>query len=124
MVIAHLPRCARRRPSRGRGPRAETRPYTDVGMLRLLQAHVFPRRCEVELRAQADPGLLDPRADAVQGSRLEDAAVHDALVHQVLDLMQERLALLAVPLLGLLPEQIVDVRVAAGGVRRAADDEV
>src|SRR5881628_1375036 len=94
----------------------------DVGPLLLLQAHVFPGGGEVELRAQADPGLLDPWADAVQRGRLEDPPVHDALVHQPLDLMQQRLALLAVALLRLLPVQLVDVRIPAGRVGRGADD--
>src|SRR5262249_44758172 len=40
------------------------------------------------------------------------------------DLMQERLAPLAIALLRLLPEQVVDVRIPAGRVRRRADDEV
>src|SRR5262249_44174852 len=95
-----------------------------VGTLQLLQAHIFPGRCEIELRAQADARLLDPRADPVQRGRLEDSAEHDAVVHQALDLMQERLALLAVALLRLLSEQIVDVRMSAGRVRRGTDDEV
>jgi hypothetical protein len=38
--------------------------------------------------------------------------------------MQERLALLAVALLRLLAEQVVDVRMPAGGEGRGADDEV
>src|SRR6266571_6238024 len=90
----------------------------------LLQAHVFPGGREVELRAQADPGLLDAWPDPVQRGRLEDPPVHDALVHQPLDLMQQRLALSAVALLRLLPEQIVDVRIPAGRVGGGADDKV
>src|SRR5437667_4163633 len=90
----------------------------------LLQAHVFPGGREVELRAQADPGLLDARADPVQRGRLEDPPVHDALVHEPLDLVQERLTLLAVALRRLLPEQVVDVGISAGRIGRGADDEV
>src|SRR5206468_6427913 len=92
--------------------------------LRLLQAHVFPGRREIELRAQADARFFNPGADPVQGGRLEDASVHDAVVHQALDLTQERLALFAVAFLLLLPEQVVDVRMPAGRVRGGADDEV
>src|SRR5712692_6451410 len=62
----------------------------------LFQAHVLPRRGEVEERVQADPRLLDPWPDPVQRGRLEKRGVHDALVHQPLDLMQHRLTLLAV----------------------------
>src|SRR5216684_8172179 len=61
----------------------------------LLQAHVLVGRSEVELRVQADGGLLDPRADSVQGGGVEDGAEHDAVVHQALDPMQHRLTLLA-----------------------------
>src|SRR5690349_15055771 len=92
--------------------------------LGFLQAHVFPGRREVELRAQADARLFDSRADAVQSSRLENAAEHDPLIHQALDLVQERLALFPVALLRLLPEQIVDVGIAAGRVGGAADSEI
>ena len=44
-------------------------------------------------------------------------------MHPSLNLVQQRLALLAVALLRLLAEQLVDVGVAARGVRRAADHE-
>src|SRR5712692_2120807 len=88
-----------------------------------LQAHVLIGRGEVELRVQADPGLLDPRADSVQGGGVEDRTEHDALVDEALDPVQERLTLLAVALLRLLLEQVVDLGIPSRGVRRAADDE-
>src|SRR5215471_10313851 len=62
----------------------------------LSQAHLLVRRGEVEERVQADGRLLEPWADTVQGRRLEDRSVHDALVHQLLDLVQHCLASLAV----------------------------
>src|SRR2546425_12463454 len=89
----------------------------------LLEAHVLVRRGEVEQRVQADPGLLDPWSYPVQRGRLEDRQVHDALVHEPLDLMQQRLTPAAVALLGLLGEQVVDVGGSAAGIRRAADNE-
>src|SRR5437879_886177 len=89
----------------------------------LLQAHVLVGRSEVELRVQADGGLLDPRADSVQGGGVEDGAEHDAVVHQALDPMQQRLTLLAVALVRLLLEEIVDVGISARGVWRASDEE-
>jgi hypothetical protein len=49
--------------------------------------------------------------------------VHDPLVHRPLDLVEQRLALHAVALVRLLPEQVVDVRVPAVGVGSVADDE-
>src|SRR5436309_9297143 len=87
--------------------------------LRLLQADVLVGPREVEKGIQPDRRLLDARADAVQARRLEDRRVHHALVHQALDLMQQRLALLAVALLRLLDEEVVEVRMAAIGVRGA-----
>src|SRR6266498_5822038 len=88
-----------------------------------LEAHVLVRRRKVEQRVQADRRLLDPRPDPVQGGGLEDRGVHDALVHQPLELIQHRLALLAVALLRLLPEQVVDIGIPAVGVGAGADDE-
>src|SRR5262245_34469612 len=89
----------------------------------LFEAHLLVRRGEVEERVQADGRLLESRTDAVQGCRLEDRSVHDALVHQLLDLVQHGLASLAIALAPLLHEQVVDVRIAAVRVRGAADHE-
>jgi len=49
--------------------------------------------------------------------------VHDALVHELLDLVEEHFALLPVAFARLLRERVVDLRISAVGVRRAADDE-
>src|SRR5215831_4021068 len=68
----------------------------------LSQPHLLVRRGEVEERVQADGRLLEARTDAVQGRRLEDRRVHDALVHQLLDLVQDGLAPLAIALARLL----------------------
>src|SRR5262249_61607405 len=89
----------------------------------LSQTHLLVRRGEVEERVQADGRLLEPRADAVQGRRLEDRRVRDALVHQLLDLVQHGLASLAIALARLLHEQVGDVRIAAVRVRGTPDHE-
>src|SRR2546430_12174912 len=65
----------------------------------------------------AEPGLLGPRSDAVQECELPDRDEHDALVDELLDPVQEGLALLPVELRPLLPEEPVDVRVAAVDVQ-------
>src|SRR6267142_3176519 len=90
---------------------------------RLLEAHVLVGRGEVELGAQPDRRLLHPRTNTMEDGGLEDRAEHDTLLHEALDLMQQRLALLAVALSRLLLEEVVDVGIAPGGVRRAADHE-
>src|SRR5262245_2480714 len=94
-------------------------------MMRLafLEADLLVRGRHVEERVEADGGLLDARADAVERRRLEDRRVHDALVDEPLDLVQQRLAALPVALLRLLEEKVVDVGVAAVGIRRARDHE-
>src|SRR5688572_27800610 len=97
--------------------------YMDPLSLWLPEAHVLVRRGEVEPRTEPDRGLLDARPDAVQRGRLEDAREHHALVHELLDLVERGLALLPVALLGLLPEEVVDVGMAARRVRCRADDE-
>src|SRR5215471_14670895 len=64
----------------------------------LSQAHLLIRRGEVQELVQADGRLLEPWTDSVQGGGLEDRGVHDAVVHQLLDLIQQRLAPLAIAL--------------------------
>src|SRR5262245_14647070 len=90
---------------------------------RLLQANVLVGRGEIEQRVQADRRLLDAWSHAVQRGGLEDRRVHDPLVHQPLNLMKQCFAPLAVALLRLSAEQVVDVRISAIGVRGVADDE-
>src|SRR6266571_4767716 len=90
---------------------------------RLLEAHVLVGRGEVELGAQPDRRFLHPRTNTMKDGGLKDRAEHDTLVHEALDPMQQRLALLAVALLRLLLEEVIDVGIAPGGVWRAADHE-
>src|SRR5262245_53400803 len=77
------------------------------------QAHLLVGRREVQKGGQPDCGLIEPRADPVKRGWLEDRSVHDALVHQLLDLAEQRLAPLPIALTRLLQEQIVDVRITA-----------
>jgi hypothetical protein len=78
-------------------------------LLRLLQAHVLVGGGEIQQGIEADCGLFDSGPNPVQGRRLEDRRVHDAFVREPLNLMQQHLALLAVALLRLLAEQVVDL---------------
>src|SRR5207249_9457294 len=63
-----------------------------------------------------DARLLDPRADAPQKRELEDGHVHHAIVHDLLDLVQQRLALPAIELARLALEEILDLRHDAGRI--------
>src|SRR2546429_9881794 len=56
-------------------------------------------------------------------SGLDDRREHDAFVHELLDPVQDRLALLWVQLARLLPIEPVDVRVATVGADPTRDDE-
>ena len=58
--------------------------------------------------------LLYPRADAPEERELVDRHVHRPLVHDLLDLVQHALALLAVQLAGLALEERLDLRDHAG----------
>src|SRR5438132_8885002 len=75
------------------------------------------------VRDQAQPGLRHPRSHTVQEGGLEERSEHRLLVHELLDPVEDGLALLAVRLGGLLAEEPVDVGVAAVGVHALADHE-
>src|SRR5262249_37128933 len=72
-----------------------------------LQILVWPRIRVA--RDQADPGLLHARADAGHGAQLVDGYVHDVIVQDALDLVEQGLALRAIHLVGLTLEQILDL---------------
>src|SRR6266545_4150098 len=74
------------------------------------------RRVEV-VTDQPEPGLGDAPADPVEEGRLVERQEHHALVHELLDLVERSLALLAVHLRRLLAEQRIEIRIAAVGVR-------
>ena len=74
------------------------------------------------MRPSPDSATRGPYA--VEEAPAARSATHiDLLVDELLDAVQERLALLAVQLARLLLEQPVDVGVAAVGVGAARDDE-
>src|SRR6266705_1817964 len=72
---------------------------------------------------EPEPRLGDARTVPLQESELPDRQVHGLLVDQLLDAMQDRLALLAVELDRLLSEEAVDVPIAYVGVDAARDRE-
>src|SRR5882672_2547135 len=125
---ARAPPRARRR-SAGQ-PRPEAPPRTQPAVARdpsrehtlpRLQLHVLVRRREPVARHEPDPGFLHPRPHAVQEGEIPDRREHRALVDELLDAMKHGLALGAIQLHGLFPEQAVDVGVAAVGVGAAGD---
>src|SRR5437899_3892430 len=64
---------------------------------------------------EAERRLLEARPVAAQEGGLEERCEHGALVHELLDAVQHRLALLRIELDRLLAEQPVDGRIAALG---------
>src|SRR4030095_8107476 len=97
--------------------------WSGVQQLFTFELHILVRRREDVAGDEPDPRLLNPRPDAVQWNVLPDRRDHDLLVDLLLDAMQESLALLAIQLARLLPEEPVDVRVAAIDVRAAANHQ-
>ena len=75
-------------------------------------------------RDESEPGFLDPRAHAVQEPQLPERRRHDALVGQLLDLVQQRFAALGIELAGLLDEEVVHVGIAAEGVEPVPEQVV
>src|SRR5262245_64252666 len=100
----------------GHAPRFVTHDGPDARSLLSLELQVLVRRRVGVHRDQAKPGLGDARPDAVQPTQLPDGRVHDLVVHELLDLDEDRLALLPVQLGGLLLEESVDIGVAAVGI--------
>src|SRR5215467_12582509 len=72
-----------------------------------LELDVFVRPRVRETGDQAESGFLHARPVAVDERELPDRNRHHLLVHELLDLEQQRLALLAVELGGLVLEQRV-----------------
>src|SRR5262249_42001168 len=100
-------------PQRSRPEWAQPEGYrSPPGSLRLELQVLVGRRVGVH-RDQTEPGLGHARADAVQPPKLPDWRVHDLLVDELLDLVEDRLALLPVQFRGLLLEEPVDVGIAA-----------
>src|ERR1051325_911123 len=78
-----------------------------------LQLQVFERRRVEMARNQSEAGLRHARTDAIEERHLEEREVEHLVVHELLDLVERRFALLAVHHAALLVEQAVDVRMAA-----------
>ena len=93
----------------------------------------WPRSLILELyvlvggeRAHPDVGdsvLGDARADAHQRAQVHHRRVHHPIDGQLLDLVEQLLALLGVPLVRLLLEELVDVRIAAVSIGALRLDE-
>src|SRR5437660_2153997 len=89
---------------------------------RALDGDVLVRPGIGKSRDQPEPRLADPRAKRVDEGQLPDRRVNRLVVEELLDLVQERRALLLIQLGGLLLEKLVDVGVVAIGISAALDD--
>src|SRR5262249_42995277 len=83
------------------------RKLKDQTISRPLQLEVFVRRRVGIAGNQADPGLLDARGNSRHGAELVDGHVHDAVVQDTLDLLEQCLALRTIALARLALEQIL-----------------
>src|ERR1043166_9021425 len=96
----------------------------------LMSGLLLTRQCEIfvgsrirEAGNQAEPGFLDARTVAVEEGELPQMRDDRPLVHELLDLVQHRLALRVVEFGRLLREQGVDIGIAAVGIDAALRDE-
>src|SRR5712691_3118714 len=81
----------------------------------LLELQVLERRGIREPGNEAGARLLDPRPHAPDERQVVDGNVDDLLLNALLDLVDQRLALLRVELPALAHEEVVDVGEAAVG---------
>src|SRR5262245_6824914 len=86
----------------------------------VFEPYVFVRRGIDVAGDEPDARLLDPRPDAVERNVLPDGRDHHLFVDELLDVVQDRLALPAIELARLLPKEPIDVEVAAVDVRPTA----
>src|ERR1041384_6655602 len=86
-----------------------------------LERDVFIGRRVGEAGNQAEPGLADARADAVEEGELPDRRIDRALVNELLHPVQDRLALRTIELARLLPVERIHVRIAAVSKHAALD---
>src|SRR6516162_4661219 len=127
-TAATSPRAARPRRSRRVKSLPLAEPLASRAMilpplpLRCLQRDVFVGRGVWEACDQAEPRLADARSNTVEKGELPDRCKDCPLVHQLLHLVQDHLALLVVQFDRLLPIERVDVGVAAVDERAALDD--
>src|SRR5262249_24410368 len=93
------------------------------GCLFRLERDVLVRRRVGVARDQSEPGLADAWAHPVQERELPDGRIDDALLDELLDPLQGRLAPLDVGLRGLLAEEAVEIGIAAVDVGAILDHE-
>src|SRR5881396_1951810 len=82
-------------------------------VLLALELHILEGRGVEVPVDEPEAGLRHARALATQERRFENRGEHHALVHELLDLVEDGLAALRVQLACLFPVEAVDVRVAA-----------
>src|SRR2546425_7235370 len=85
--------------------------------------HVFVGRRERPASDETEARLRHPRTGRVDEAELPDWRVDGLLVHELLDVVEHRLAPLPVELAGLLSEEPVDVGIAAVDVGTTGGDE-
>src|SRR5205823_4131225 len=100
---------------------AKRRCSVGLRCLRALERDLLVRAGIGKCRDQAEAGLADPRAEAVDERQLPDRRVDRLLVKQLLDLFEDRRALLLIEFDRLLLKQLVDIRVVAVSVGAALD---
>src|SRR6266852_3185065 len=108
--------------------RAESTPRLRTGFLGRsvsprLELHVLVGRGPRIVRDETEPRLRHARTHALQERELPDGQDHGLVVDQLLDSMEQRLALLRVELTCLLLEEPVDVGVSPVGVGATRDHE-
>src|SRR4029434_2054908 len=88
-----------------------------------FEFHILVRRRVDVASDESDPRLLHPGPHAIQGGVLPDRRDHHLLVQELLDAVQDRLALLRIELACLLPKEPVDVGIAAVNVGAASNHQ-
>src|SRR5918997_1514480 len=87
-----------------------------------FQRQILVRRRVGETGDQPEPRFADPWPDSVDEGELPDRREHRALVDNLLNFVQYRLAFTAIQLDGLLPIQLVDIGVGAVGKNAVLHD--
>src|SRR5262249_7132516 len=111
--------CSRCRPSRGWAPAGRGATTNKV----LLDLQILAGRGVRIALDQARARDLDARAHAPDESLLEDRRDHRLIGDDLLDLVEQGLTLLPVELLGLLLEEVVDLRQRAVRVQATLGEE-
>src|SRR5262245_22917264 len=127
------PRSSARAPRRARGRTAARRrrearrriscAVPDAPWSLASQLHVLVGPREPPGFEETEPGFFHARPDAVEEGEVPDRREHRPLMDDLLDPVEDHLALRAIQLRGLLTEEAVDVGVASVRVRAAGDGE-